>query len=124
MPFPAGGDLHGSSSVLKYQGKEEVMSLKVKRILVEDHPERPDPVTCHYECDRCGRPIKITLQWWRDGDCWVLDTPDTLDVNERLCDRCFDRKMRVWEESRELMADLPPSWFDPANAGESWDEDW
>ncbi len=39
------------------------------------------------------------------------------------CDVHFERRLDQAERNRELMSTVAPSWFDPAYAGERWDED-
>lgn len=39
------------------------------------------------------------------------------------CDYHWEQRLEAAEKNREYMSDVPPSWFDPMDAGESWDED-
>ena len=42
------------------------------------------------------------------------------------CAKHFDMRLERYEDSMEKYArsDVAPSWFDPADAGERWDEDY
>lgn len=42
------------------------------------------------------------------------------------CEAHFKARLRRYENSIERYADsdVPPSWFDPAAAGERWDDEW
>lgn len=39
------------------------------------------------------------------------------------CEFHQERRLDAAERTREFRSDVPPSWFDPAYAGERWDED-
>lgn len=50
-------------------------------------------------------------------------TPDRKDMRAfPRCESCFTRRLEQSERNLELQSDVPPGWFDPADAGESWDE--
>lgn len=100
------------------------------KILVADHPEQPNASSITITCERCHKAeVDVTLEWWRvmdepyNGRFWILDTLETNDLNDRICKKCVDERCAVLESARELEADVPAPWFDPANAGESWDSD-
>lgn len=42
------------------------------------------------------------------------------------CEKHFDQRLQQYENSMERYArsDVAPSWFDPADAGERWDDDY
>lgn len=42
------------------------------------------------------------------------------------CDRAWDARLKTQERLRQDYPDssTPPSWFDPTNAGETWDDDY
>lgn len=40
------------------------------------------------------------------------------------CERHFDERLDREESYRSYDSDSPPSWFDPAYAGERWDDDY
>lgn len=42
------------------------------------------------------------------------------------CDGHWDERLDADDKHREIYpdSDIPPSWFDPAYAGESWNEDY
>ena len=42
------------------------------------------------------------------------------------CEKHFDLRLERYEDSMEKYAqsDVAPSWFDPADAGERWDDDY
>ena len=50
-------------------------------------------------------------------------TPDRSDGKSfPRCEPCFERRLASSGRTLELLSPCPPSWFDPAYAGESWDE--
>jgi hypothetical protein len=91
---------------------------------------RPDPEVVPFECERCGAAIEVTLEWRRsmdapyNGGSWVRDEVDDCHLEERLCESCTERRLSALEDARELCSHVPADWFDPANAGEHWDDDY
>ncbi len=62
-------------------------------------------------CSHCGKgPDETRLEEWRIG--------------ELTCPACIDRIIRADESARELESDCVPGWFDPAYAGERWEDDY
>lgn len=50
--------------------------------------------------------------------------PDREDMKTfPRCDGHWELRLAQAEGTLELLSDTAPSWFDPANAGESWDEE-
>lgn len=62
--------------------------------------ERPVEQKVKSECDQCGQQITIVLKWWTQdgGKTFQQDTPEKVDVNERLCKECLDGKVRMMEK--------------------------
>lgn len=59
-----------------------------------------------------------------EGAVEYRTTPDRTDLKAfPRCEAHFTRRMASVERNLELTSDVPPAWFDPAAAGESWDED-
>lgn len=51
--------------------------------------------------------------------------PDRDDFNAfPLCKFHWNKRLDEAEKNLELLSDIPPDWFDPAYAGERWDEDY
>lgn len=51
-------------------------------------------------------------------------TPDRQDGRGfPRCEHHFDLRMDSVERNLELQSDVPPAWFDEADAGERWDEE-
>lgn len=71
------------------------------------------PQHCLEESDECQGPV----------DYWT--TGSSLKAWPR-CDYHGMRRQERYENSIEKYADsdVPPAWFDPADAGERWDEDY
>ena len=54
---------------------------------------------------------------------WHLN-PDRDDFKTfARCEHHQAQRLVSAERTRELMSDTPPAWFDPAYAGERWNED-
>lgn len=50
-------------------------------------------------------------------------TPDRRDGKAfARCTAHFEKRMTSVERNLELTSDVPPAWFDPGYAGESWHE--
>lgn len=50
-------------------------------------------------------------------------TPDREDMKSfPRCEYHFEQRLDQAERNMELQSDVPPDWFDPSYAGESWDE--
>lgn len=72
------------------------------------------PVRCLDQSDECAGMVRMHM------------TGDSFKVWPR-CDFHQDRRQERYERSdleRYANSDVPPSWFDPAAAGEHWDEDY
>ncbi len=84
--------------------------------------------TIRGECLGCG--IKIDMLPFgyvdefdaKEQPHLVVGEP-LVDINEKFCPPCRDKRLNSLERARAYMTDLPPAWFDPANAGEAWHED-
>ena len=51
-------------------------------------------------------------------------TPDRDDFRSfPRCEAHFDKRLAAAERTADLRGDCPPRWFDPAYAGERWDEE-
>lgn len=91
---------------------------------------RPEATVVTSECTHCPAEITCTLQWWRcmndgcEGKWWVQDTVESLDRNERMCEKCLDRKMEGLRRAQKYMSDTPPADFDPMYCGERWSDDY
>ena len=52
-------------------------------------------------------------------------TPDRTDGKAfPRCEKHFEARLDSAERNMELLSPAPAPWFDPANAGEHWDEDY
>lgn len=55
----------------------------------------------------------------------IRTTPDRTDGRGfPRCESCFEKRLEESKRILELTSATPPSWFDPAYAGERWDEDY
>ena len=71
-----------------------------------------EALICQDGPEGCRGPVE-----WRT-------TPDRDDFKHfPRCEAHFERRCEQAERTLELMSDVPPRWFDPAYAGERWDED-
>lgn len=69
------------------------------------------PPACLDGPEGCAGPVEYrTTPDRSDGKAWPR------------CEAHFDRRMASVARNLELTSDVPPAWFDPAYAGESWDE--
>ena len=77
------------------------------------------PITEHFtplpeldqECSHCGAtPGEATLREWRIG---IL-----------TCEACISRIIDADAHAREYEGDCEPGWFDSANIGERWSDDY
>lgn len=68
-------------------------------------------------------------------DEWTGRCAGTVELRESLsgtgtmisrCDLHYEERLRKEEEHRQVYPDSssPPAWFDPAAAGERWDDDY
>jgi hypothetical protein len=58
-----------------------------------------------------------------EGAVEYRTTPDRQDLKSfPRCEAHFTRRMASVQRNLELMSPIPAPWFDPADAGESWDE--
>ncbi len=69
------------------------------------------------------------LEFRDDGSCQGKVEYHTLDglTSWPRCIHHFDLRLKRYEESdleRYANSDVAPSWFDPADAGERWDDDY
>jgi hypothetical protein len=72
----------------------------------------PEILECIDGPANCAGPVE-----WRT-------TPDRQDFKSfARCEHHFGVRLDKAEENLELTSDTPPAWFDPAYAGESWNED-
>lgn len=64
-----------------------------------------------------------------DGTCHgaVEHRPSLTGTGTRIprCEHHWERRLQAEEEHRQIYpdSDIPPAWFDPAAAGERWNED-
>lgn len=84
--------------------------------------ERPMPVSKQVECTRCGKMTDVLLSYYTEdsGETYELEEPS----NNHRCQKCFEKYLEVRKRSAELMSPCAPSWFDPSDAGERWDDDY
>lgn len=89
--------------------------------MITERPERPAPELVDVECFACGKPVQtLTEYWWVDGERWENPGPPY-----RLrCDSCMDKYLATMARAREYQSPVAPAWFDPAYAGERWDDDY
>lgn len=71
-----------------------------------------DVLECLEGPEGCRGPVEYRLAPDRD-DCKAFPR----------CEAHWERRLKSAERTMELLSDAPPRWFDPAYAGESWDED-
>lgn len=58
------------------------------------------------------------------GPVEYVTTPDRSDGKAfPRCEAHFERRLISAYQTLELLSPIPPPWFDPAYAGERWDED-
>lgn len=58
------------------------------------------------------------------GPVEMRTTPDRTDGKHfPRCEAHFEARLAEAERTADLRGDVPPAWFDPSYAGESWDED-
>jgi hypothetical protein len=88
---------------------------------------RPEPVEVETECSHCQNTVTVELNHWKNMDrpeaerkFWERDTLETVGRMDRMCDSCQERVLAAEERAREYSSDVPPSWFDPTYAGETW----
>lgn len=82
-----------------------------ERLLHEDGDDEPE-LRCLQDGPDCQGPVEYRL------------APDRDDLKAfPRCEFHWQKRLASAERSRELLSDVPPSWFDPSYAGESWDED-
>lgn len=78
--------------------------------------------------DEYGDPLECLEA--ADGDCkGAVEYRPSLTGTGTAIERCdyhWTKRLDKEEELREVYPDspFPPPWFDPANAGEHWDEDY
>lgn len=78
----------------------------------QDEAEKAEPLKCIDGPEGCAGPVE-----WRT-------TPDRTDGKHfQRCEGHFDKRMESVERNLEFQSPSAPSWFDPAYAGERWDED-
>lgn len=71
------------------------------------------PIHCNHESDECKGEVQYHLP------------PDRDDMKAfPFCEYHWAKRLESAERTLELLSDIPPDWFDPANAGEHWDEDY
>lgn len=59
-----------------------------------------------------------------EGRVQFRSTPDRSDLKTfPRCEAHFELRLAAAEHTMELLSPTPPPWFDPAYAGERWDED-
>lgn len=81
-----------------------------------------------------GRDADGVLMWYgRDGERWPVGTYEERETpvfgvewpwNRPYCPKCVAAMEQVRERAQEYTAPCPPAWFDEANAGERWDDDY
>ena len=99
-----------------------------------DHHAIPDPNVSGLlgRCRKCRcqeyREALECLDDYGEGTCegpveWHSMDPGLTEAFPR-CDKHWEARLRSREESIERYetSDVPPSWFDPADAGETWDD--
>lgn len=60
-----------------------------------------------------------------EGEVEMFLSPDRDDFKHfPRCQFHIQKRLDDAEKNMELLSDVPPSWFDPAFAGERWDEDY
>jgi hypothetical protein len=76
-----------------------------------DTPQQPE---CNHEGDgRCIGPVEYHIP------------PDRDDFKAfPMCAYHWTKRLNSAERTRELLSDVPPDWFDPAYAGERWDDEY
>jgi hypothetical protein len=58
------------------------------------------------------------------GPVEMRTTPDRTDGKHfPRCEAHFEARLAESARTADLRGDVPPAWFDPSYAGESWDED-
>jgi hypothetical protein len=72
------------------------------------------PAHCLEESDACRGPVAL----WHSGGSGGRSWPRCTFHGERRLER-FENSMERYADS-----DLAPDWFDPADAGERWDDDY
>lgn len=71
-----------------------------------------EPLECLDGPKGCAGPVEFRT------------TPDRDDFRAfPRCEAHFEKRLKEAERTLELLSDVPPRWFDPAYAGERWDED-
>ena len=87
---------------------------------------RPMPISTLTECRHCDAVISVVLEWWLSQDdavnvdVWTRDEVENLGRRETLCAKHKASSDRLGDMARRYQGDVPPSWFDEANAGETW----
>jgi hypothetical protein len=67
------------------------------------------------ECLQHGDDCKGEVEW--------RISPDRDDMKAfPRCEYHWEKRLESAERTMELLSDVPAPWFDPAYAGESWDE--
>lgn len=79
-------------------------------------------------CDKCRLEEDLKCLDQPRSDCRgpveYRVTPDRRDGKAfPRCEHHFDLRLDEVERNLELMSPTPAAWFDPAYAGESWDEE-
>jgi hypothetical protein len=64
-----------------------------------------------------------------EGSCEGPVEPRMYDNGQRYknvtsCAKHFEKLLEAIDRDRELQSDVAPDWFDEANAGERWDDDY
>jgi hypothetical protein len=68
---------------------------------------------CNHESEQCEGEVQYEI------------SPDRDDMKAfPYCRFHWEKRLASAEKSRELLSDVPPRWFDPANVGEHWHEDY
>jgi len=66
-------------------------------------------------CQDCGTDQNVEFR----------TTPDRTDGKAfPRCEECFERRLAKSQSILELTSPSRPAWFDEADAGEHWDEDY
>lgn len=90
---------------------------------------RMDPVAAPLLLDEDGMPVRC-LEDHGEQTCRGPVEYHTIGSSLQAWPRCrlhFEQRLQRYEESeleRYADSDVAPDWFDPADAGERWDDDY
>lgn len=71
-----------------------------------------EELKCLQESPQCQGVVEMRL------------SPDREDMKAfPRCEYHWEKRLISAQQTREYLSDVAPSWFDPAYAGERWDED-